>query len=225
LKSRDFHVDAGLFNITPSATADLNKRISNKVNVLQVIIHPSFGDFSSGHLESRGDIALVRLAKNEVRWSEMVQPACLFEDISRNSNSSRDGMNSSLIGMTAIVAGWGFTDEMSDDYTNELRKVAVPIMTNEECQTWYKSKEAIKESKLPLLIGDGVICAGFVQGGKDACQGDSGGPLMIKQQGRLVVVGVVSAGIGCARPMIPGIYTRVNKYLDWIKSHVIESSH
>ena len=220
----------GLFNITPSVTADINKRIRNKVNVLQVIIHPSFGDFSSGHLESRGDIALVRLAKNEARWNEMVQPACLFEDISRNSSraegiNSIDDDSSSLIGMTAIVAGWGFTDEMSDDYTHELRKVAVPIMTNEECQTWYKSKEAIKESKRPLVIGDGVICAGFVQGGKDACQGDSGGPLMIKQQGRLVVVGVVSAGIGCARPMIPGIYTRVNSYLDWIKSHVIESSH
>jgi hypothetical protein len=39
----------------------------------------------------------------------------------------------------------------------------------------------------------------FVQGGKDACQGDiSGGPYVddiVKQEGRLVVVGVVSAGI------------------------------
>jgi len=52
---RDFHVDVmGLFNITESSTDNLNKSISNKgQRVLQVIIHPSFGDFSSGHLAAR----------------------------------------------------------------------------------------------------------------------------------------------------------------------------
>jgi secreted trypsin-like serine protease len=192
----------GLFNITASPDDFNNNSKIRMINVLQVITHPSFGDFSSGHLEARGDIALVRLAKNEVQWNEMVQPACLFED-SRNNSSDKiinsidySNLSTSFTGMTAVVAGWGFKNEMSDDYTHELQKVNVPIMTNEECQTWYQSQEAIKETKIPMLIGDGVICAGFVQGGKDACQGDSGGPLMIKEDGRLVVVGVVSAGIG-----------------------------
>ena len=70
------------------------------------------------------------------------------------------------------------------------------------------------------MVGPGVMCAGFEKGGKDSCQGDSGGPLMIKEDGRLVVVGVVSAVIGCARPKLPGIYSRVNSYIDWIKSNV-----
>ena len=44
---------------------------------------------------------------------------------------------------------------------------------------------------------------------------------MIKNdKGRQVVVAVVSGGIGCALPRLPGIYTRVNSYLGWISSTV-----
>lgn len=51
-------------------------------------------------------------------------------------------------------------------------------------------------------------------------QGDSGGP-MVNQQGSVwVQSGVVSFGFGCARPNLPGVYSRVSRYQSWINSHI-----
>lgn len=51
-------------------------------------------------------------------------------------------------------------------------------------------------------------------------QADSGGPLMVGEGETVQVVGVVSAGIGCARPKLPGLYTRVTHFLDWISENI-----
>lgn len=32
--------------------------------------------------------------------------------------------------------------------------------------------------------------------------------------------GIVSYGIGCGRPGIPGVFSRVSTYLDWIRERV-----
>lgn len=57
----------------------------------------------------------------------------------------------------------------------------------------------------------------------DTCEGDSGGPLQFihPQLDLSTIVGVTSTGLPCGTSWkIPGIYTRVAHFIDWIESHV-----
>ena len=141
------------------------------------------------------DIALILLDK-EVNWNKFVKPVCLANDASVP-----------FIGETATVTGWGRKEVNAFKLPTVLQKVDLPILSNSECQQWYKDSVSIMTS---------VLCAGLEKGGKDACQGDSGGPIMVKVEGRYVLAGITSYGIGCARPKIPGVYTRASSYIDWI---------
>jgi guanylate cyclase len=89
-----------------------------------------------------------------------------------------------------------------------LRSVVVPIWTRDQClEAGYGNKR----------ISENMMCAGYHDGKKDACQGDSGGPMHMEgASGSMEIVGVVSWGRGCARPNLPGIYTKVVNYLPWI---------
>ena len=40
-----------------------------------------------------------------------------------------------------------------------------------------------------------------------------------RENRKATIVGIVSRGEGCARQDLPGIYTRVEKFLPWIQKH------
>merc|ERR1711962_288402 len=111
------------------------------------------------------------------------------------------------IGQTCFVSGWG-TLESGGSSPSALQWVAVPTVTNQQCSQAYSG------------ITDSMICAGFPEGGKDSCQGDSGGPFVCEDNGKAVLTGVVSFGIGCALPNTPGVYARVTAVLDWVKANM-----
>jgi transmembrane serine protease 3 len=151
------------------------------------------------------DIAVIVLDK-PINFTSTVQPACLpayGEEVPENTE--------------ATVAGWGLTREGGYDTASILMQVGVPVMSSAACQTAYK-KANIKIDRYAML------CAGFSQGGKDACQGDSGGPFVVKSDKGYVLQGVVSFGIGCARPGMPGVYARVSEFTSWLSLQITRNS-
>lgn len=99
-------------------------------------------------------------------------------------------------GTTATVLGWGYTDENGPS-SRRLQEADVPLRSDADCSDTYPQYDPAE-----------MVCAGYPEGGRDACYGDSGGPLVAG--GRLI--GVTSWGTGCARPGLPGVYTRISSY-------------
>ena len=93
-----------------------------------------------------------------------------------------------------------------------LQELTVKLISTDVCERpdWYGS----------LIFERTMICAGYAEGGRDSCEGDSGGPLQCQScDRRWILVGVTSFGDGCAKPKLPGVYTRVASLLKWIRKY------
>lgn len=122
-----------------------------------------------------------------------------------------------------VVAGWGISNASSSSPSSSLltsdvlQYVKLPVVPQDECQASYTSRS------IRYNITDNMFCAGFFEGGRDTCLGDSGGAFVMEAtRRRWAVFGLVSwAGPeDCGSQRVYGVYTRVDKYLDWIQSHV-----
>ncbi|XP_056117364.1 hepatocyte growth factor [Rhinichthys klamathensis goyatoka] len=102
------------------------------------------------------------------------------------------------------VYGWGETKGTGHEGT--LKRVHLPIVSNERCQQLHKGTLPITSSKL---------CAG---GRRDegVCEKDYGGPLVCQESNSKVIVGVSINGRGCARHNRPAIFVNVAFYTGWI---------
>uniref|UniRef100_A0A3Q0SHI3 trypsin n=1 Tax=Amphilophus citrinellus TaxID=61819 RepID=A0A3Q0SHI3_AMPCI len=104
-------------------------------------------------------------------------------------------------GLRCSVSGWGNT-AMEANMPTRLQCLDVPIIDDQDCENAY-----------PGMITRRMVCAGYMEGGKDACNGDSGSPLVCVGE----VHGLVSWGQGCALPNYPGVYVKVCEFLYWIE--------
>jgi hypothetical protein len=111
-------------------------------------------------------------------------------------------------GAEVTATGWGKTQPVEEHAPSAvLMRVDLRAMDTARC------------SQLPgygpQKIGTNVICAAFP--GRSTCRGDSGGPIILTN-GAPTVVGIVSWGKKrCSGDGQPGVYTRVESYLGWIR--------
>lgn len=150
----------------------------------------------------QNDIALVRL-NQDVNYKEHIIPVCLpdYKEV--------------FTGDEAVVIGWGRTAHGAISTPARLQEVEVNVISAEMCQGWFKDN-----NRKEKIYKNEFICAGHPTGGKDSCQGDSGGPLVTNKDGKGTLIGLVSWGIACARPKLPGVYTNIANYISWINNEI-----
>lgn len=146
-------------------------------------------------------------------------PACLPYDEAKFSYP----MPGAVDNHTVWIIGFGQTS-YNGRTSDQLKQADLKIVQHNKCKRAF--------AHLVRLTND-YVCAsseapeeeeGRGEKVKDSCQGDSGGPLMIKaddrRNERWYVYGIVSFGYKCASVGFPGVYTRVNRYLDWIHTYL-----
>ncbi|RZC43210.1 uncharacterized protein BDFB_002243, partial [Asbolus verrucosus] len=169
------------------------------LSIEEIIPHPQYV-----HKAFPNDIGLLRVTPIDLSL-ENSRPVCLPLAENRNYNfTSRN----------VIVTGWGITE--TGYPSPELLKALLPVIPFEECKENYKNIVA---------LNDRQMCAGGKKSKSDSCGGDSGGPLhafgSLHGEPRLVQQGIVSFGPrDCGREPVPGVYTRVAFYMDWILDNI-----
>lgn len=113
-------------------------------------------------------------------------------------------------GTTALVSGWGETQQDSAVAANTFQAAQVQILAGPGDLTCGSYGGA--------FIPSDQICAGGGGGTIDACSGDSGGPMVVPVNGVPVLAGVVGTGQVCASAAFPGLYSRVTTFLPWLTS-------
>ncbi|UYV69958.1 hypothetical protein LAZ67_7001324 [Cordylochernes scorpioides] len=163
--------------------------------VAHIAIHP---EFRPGSLWN--DVAVLTL-EDEVTFKPHIESACLPrpDDIFENHE--------------CVVTGWGKNSFKGGRYTNIMKEVNLNVLDNHQCQNMLRKTRLGRR----FLLHEGFLCAGGEEG-KDSCKGDGGGPMVCynKDHGTYTLAGLVSWGIDCGQPGVPGVYVRVQKYVDWI---------
>nr|P81428.2 RecName: Full=Venom prothrombin activator trocarin-D; Short=vPA; AltName: Full=Venom coagulation factor Xa-like protease; Contains: RecName: Full=Trocarin-D light chain; Contains: RecName: Full=Trocarin-D heavy chain; Flags: Precursor [Tropidechis carinatus]AAV34695.1 factor X-like protease trocarin D precursor [Tropidechis carinatus]AAY85309.1 trocarin [Tropidechis carinatus]ABG02404.1 venom prothrombin activator trocarin D [Tropidechis carinatus] len=142
------------------------------------------------------DIAIIRM-KTPIQFSENVVPACL---------PTADFANEVLMKQdSGIVSGFGRI-QFKQPTSNTLKVITVPYVDRHTCML-----------SSDFRITQNMFCAGYDTLPQDACQGDSGGPHITAYRDTHFITGIISWGEGCARKGKYGVYTKVSKFIPWIK--------
>uniref|UniRef100_A0A182QR23 Peptidase S1 domain-containing protein n=1 Tax=Anopheles farauti TaxID=69004 RepID=A0A182QR23_9DIPT len=174
---------------------DTNDKDASVYRVRQVLVHEEYKG-------RRNDIALIEVTE-DITTSRFVRPICLNTELVDIGPS-----------VNLTIMGWGIDND--NNQTNVLYKGTVNEIPLNVC------RKRFRDLFFSNTISETQICAlgeKYMNGTTDTCPGDSGGPLVVTINEKPYLAGVVSYGITCGQD-IPGIYTRITHYLDWIEQHV-----
>ncbi|CAG9798384.1 unnamed protein product [Chironomus riparius] len=182
------------FDVIDVFIGNVTNDLDHIVRVKNVFIHPEF-DYDN---EIINDIALLKLRRSLASLNNT------FEIIALPTIYDSE---SEYIGFRGIIAGYGkFGD--SGPTANFANYAYYEIIPLRECQNLFLNNYT--EYSSMCLCGKGI--------GASSCQGDSGQGLIIYRRGEKKIVGVVSKGLeSCETINEPEVFTRVDKYLDFIQ--------
>lgn len=168
-----------------------------KAKVSRITVHPSY---SRATLQN--DLAVLKLAQR-VEFNDRIKPICLPDS------------NLGIEGKQAIVSGWGRNEDKK--LQSQLHHLRATVVSNVLCDQRWNSNGAARG-----FIVQSMMCMDSTSG--DSCNGDSGGPSIYEHppgSGTYVQVGIVSFGSGsCTDASLPGVYTRVSHYKNWIQQQM-----
>lgn len=166
-------------------------------SVRSIIIHKGFSKQSF-----HNDIALLILT-SPVELTDNVNTICL------------PPINAQFDDHRCIVSGWGKDSYgVTGSYQTILKKVEVPVISNDVCQRQLRHTILGKYFRLHRSF----VCAGGDSNFGDSCKGDGGSPLMCydAESGSYNQVGIVAWGVGCNQFNVPAAYTNVAGLRRWI---------
>lgn len=199
-----------------------------KISKHNLILHKDY----SLPVKEYNDISLIILKETQIsiKFTDYVQPICL-QNLKNQEflDSETDNRKFLAEGSTDLwVSGFGdltvkASAKDSDRYPTFNQFVKVKYINHDYCQNLEHDNDLTQYfnsvKPFPTIHRDKMLCAGILKGGQDSCFGDSGGPLVYQDpenKGAWTLLGLVSWSRGCGGKMIPGVYTRVSNYLDWI---------
>ncbi|XP_021540277.1 coagulation factor IX isoform X2 [Neomonachus schauinslandi] len=171
---------------------EVREPTEQKRNVIRTILHHSYNATVNKY---NHDIALLELDE-PLTLNSYVTPICVAD---------REYTNIFLKFGSGYVSGWGRVFNRGRS-ASTLQYLKVPLVDRATC---------LRSTK--FTIYSNMFCAGFHEGGKDSCQGDSGGPHITEVEGISFLTGIISWGEECAMKGKYGIYTKVSRYVNWIK--------
>ena len=158
------------------------------------------------------DIALVRINPSQMSAVNNLVSQGKLAPISYRAAAAR-------VGSKLLVTGWGFQGRTLDNGILDIKQNTQrsPRRLEGVTLTSQRSSACAQIGTYSGFSLSKIVCAASPGQFRDACYKDSGGPLTRSSGNSRVLVGIVSAGNGCAITRgAPGIYTSVAPYRSWI---------